>query len=185
MREEITHAQNPLRMENWEGLQIPERTREVRKICRKHKGPIRKKQSESIWRGPGSSASRMLGALWGSRSGKGIPEVPAQVSLPSEGAQGGSVSSNPCLLRQQPASGNASGFELSMTVVSRGWQEPIELTRLSGCSLLLLWLLYPMGASWDCDPRLCCAIPGLPSHTSLVPQGSLSLGCNCPEVQRQ
>lgn len=36
--------------------------REVRKICRKHKGPIWKMQSKSIWRGPGNGSStlRML-----------------------------------------------------------------------------------------------------------------------------
>ena len=31
MREEITHAQNPLRMQNWEDLQIPERTEGLEK----------------------------------------------------------------------------------------------------------------------------------------------------------
>lgn len=80
MREEIAHAQNPPRMQNWEDLRIPERSERLEKSCRKHKGPVWKTQSKSIWRGigDGRSASRML--LWGAAPLLG--EVPARV-LPS------------------------------------------------------------------------------------------------------
>lgn len=50
------------RTQNWEDFANTGEDREVRKICRKHRGPIRKTQSKSIWRGlgNGSSTLRML-----------------------------------------------------------------------------------------------------------------------------
>lgn len=58
-REEITHAQNPPRMQNWEDLEIPERTERLEKSAGKHKGPIWKMGSKSIWRGLGKGSSTL------------------------------------------------------------------------------------------------------------------------------
>lgn len=62
--------------------------------------------------------------------------------------------------------------------MSGRWQEPIEPTRVSGRSLVLLQPLHPTGTSWDCNPQaenapFGCRVPSRGSRPSptRVPQG--------------
>lgn len=57
-REEITHAQNPLRMQNWEDLQIPERTERLEKSAGNTKAQFGKCKANPSGGDRGMAAAR-------------------------------------------------------------------------------------------------------------------------------